>query len=345
MDTHRIYEFDSFRLDVEQRLLLRDGQPVALKSKAFDLLVVLVENNNRLVEKEDLMRRLWPDSIVEENNLTVHKRALVAALGDRYIKTVPRHGYRFVADVREVSSSSDAVSQSDTVVSPSSTADKAETEVHHDFEPALVSQLPEISEPSTSKVLKSQTGILLASVIALIIMVGVAFVWQRIKSSASSTPAKRVHVRSPSDEAEVMRVVKESQIYETLKIYTHPESFDRRQLDKYWMSVEQGGKAVPAIEAAVKRLLERGWRYSDESRLDIFDFRYVRIFSPRDYAEVGTSERWYVPTVRADGSRVENRNVYLGVYDVDYTLRKIDGRWLIEENSTPRPKSGSNQNN
>ena len=58
------------------------------------------------------------------------------------------------------------------------------------------------------------------------------------------------------------------------------------------MSVEQGGKAVPAIEAAVDRLRKRGWRYADESRVEVFDFRYVRVFSPRDYAEEGTSERW-----------------------------------------------------
>ena len=63
-------------------------------------------------------------------------------------------------------------------------------------------------------------------------------------------------------------------------------------------------------KAAVDRLRKRGWRYADESRVEVFDFRYVRVFSPRDYAEVGTSERWYVPTVRADGSRVEDRNVY-----------------------------------
>ena len=177
----------------------------------------------------------------------------------------------------------------------------------------------------------------------LFALASIALIWQW---RAAETPAgSRRQVRSPSDEAEVRRVVKESQVYETLGIYTHPETFDRNQLDKFWMSVAQGGKAVPAIEAAVGRLRQRGWRYADESRLEIFDFRYVRIFSPRDYAEAGTSERWYVPTVWADGSRVQNRNVYLGVYDVDYTLRKINGRWLIEENSTPRPKANANRNN
>ena len=92
MKTSRIFEFDAFRLDVEQRLLLRNGVPVPLKPKAFELLVVLVENHNRVVEKEEIMRRVWPDSVVEENNLTVQKRALAAALGGGYIQTVTKHG-------------------------------------------------------------------------------------------------------------------------------------------------------------------------------------------------------------------------------------------------------------
>jgi hypothetical protein len=76
--------------------------------------------------------------------------------------------------------------------------------------------------------------------------------------------------------------------------------------------------------------------YGKDSRVERFDFRYVRVYSPRDYAEAGTVERWYVPLRRSDESLVEGRNVYLGPYTVDYTLRKVGGRWLVEESSTPR---------
>ena len=65
----QLYEFGQFRLDPQERLLLRDGEPVALTPKAFDMLLVLVENGGRLLEKEELMRRLWPDSFVAEGNL------------------------------------------------------------------------------------------------------------------------------------------------------------------------------------------------------------------------------------------------------------------------------------
>lgn len=101
------YEFGPFRLDVTKRLLFREGEPLTLPARLFETLLVLVENNGRLVEKDELMTRLWPDTVVEEANLTVNVSALRKALGEstkehRYIVTVPGRGYRFVADVREV---------------------------------------------------------------------------------------------------------------------------------------------------------------------------------------------------------------------------------------------------
>jgi TolB-like protein/Tfp pilus assembly protein PilF len=103
------YEFGPFRLAMADRLLLRDGEAVPLTPKLFDILVVLVENNGNLVEKNDLIEEVWPNSFVGENNLTVNISALRKALGDshnehHYIETVPRRGYRFVATVKQVSS-------------------------------------------------------------------------------------------------------------------------------------------------------------------------------------------------------------------------------------------------
>ena len=100
------YEFGPFRLIPSERQLFRDEQLVSLKPKSFDLLVVLVENQGRLIEKEELMKRIWPESFVEEANLSVNISALRRALGEgpedhQYVETVPRHGYRFVAEVKE----------------------------------------------------------------------------------------------------------------------------------------------------------------------------------------------------------------------------------------------------
>jgi DNA-binding winged helix-turn-helix (wHTH) protein len=101
------YEFDSFRLDVTDQTLLRSGVPVPLSPKLFQTLLALVQNSGRIVEKEDLIRHVWPDTFVEENNLSQYISVLRRSLGDgrheqRYIETVPRRGYRFVVGVREV---------------------------------------------------------------------------------------------------------------------------------------------------------------------------------------------------------------------------------------------------
>jgi TolB-like protein/DNA-binding winged helix-turn-helix (wHTH) protein/Tfp pilus assembly protein PilF len=101
-----VYEFGPFQLIPGERQLLRDNQPVPLTPKSFDLLVLLVENSGHLIEKDELLKRLWPDSFVEEANLSVNVSALRRALGEgpnehQFVETVPRRGYRFVASVKE----------------------------------------------------------------------------------------------------------------------------------------------------------------------------------------------------------------------------------------------------
>ena len=101
---HEIYEFGPFRLEPAERNLSRDGEVVSLTPKVFDMLVMLVRNSGHLLEKDDLIRSLWPDSFVEEGNLSNNIFVLRKALGtDReYIETVPRRGYRFVGAVRQL---------------------------------------------------------------------------------------------------------------------------------------------------------------------------------------------------------------------------------------------------
>lgn len=102
----RRFSFAEFQVDPTKRQLLREGKPVNIKSKTFDLLLVLVENNGRVVGKDELMSTIWQGQFVEEGNLTVQMSALRKALGDtktenRFLVTVPGKGYRFVADVSE----------------------------------------------------------------------------------------------------------------------------------------------------------------------------------------------------------------------------------------------------
>lgn len=104
------YQFGPFRLEPAERRLTRDGQAIALRTKVFDTLRVLVEHSGRLLTKHELMQAIWPDTSVEENNLNHNISTLRRALdeqatGQRYIETVPRVGYRFVADVSDATDS------------------------------------------------------------------------------------------------------------------------------------------------------------------------------------------------------------------------------------------------
>lgn len=105
--SRQVYEFGPYRLDTAERLLLREGEPVPLTPKVYETLIALVERRGHLVEKEELMKTIWPDSFVEEANLTNNVSILRKTLGEDehgqlYIKTVPKRGYQFTAGVREL---------------------------------------------------------------------------------------------------------------------------------------------------------------------------------------------------------------------------------------------------
>ena len=110
LESGRLYKFGSFQLDPAEHLLLREGQSVSLTPKTFDLLVFLVLHRGKLVTKDQILSAVWPESFVEEANLTVSVSALRKALGERpgekqFIDTVPKKGYRFMASVTEVEGS------------------------------------------------------------------------------------------------------------------------------------------------------------------------------------------------------------------------------------------------
>ena len=100
----RIYLFDGFRVDASERILFKENREVPLTPKVFDTLLVLLENSSHVLTKKELMQQVWPDSFVDENNLaqniSILRKALGASTtGEHYIQTVPKRGYRFVADV------------------------------------------------------------------------------------------------------------------------------------------------------------------------------------------------------------------------------------------------------
>jgi pentatricopeptide repeat protein len=106
--TDKAYEFGPFRVEARERRLLRDGQVVPLRPKVFDILLVLVQNGGHILSKDEVMKLVWPETAVEEGNIARNISTLRNALGEfpgqrQYIETVPWRGYRFVANVKEVS--------------------------------------------------------------------------------------------------------------------------------------------------------------------------------------------------------------------------------------------------
>jgi TolB-like protein/DNA-binding winged helix-turn-helix (wHTH) protein/Tfp pilus assembly protein PilF len=206
---NHFYRFDDFTLDSGERVLLRQGKPLTLTPKAFDTLLILVENGGRIVSKEEFMQRLWPDSFVEETNLTFNIRQLRRLLGDdahqpRYIETVPRRGYRFIAVVEEVLSESapagnrliQRVETADTIAAFIGDDFRSDTDSSktHDTEAACnaesqTSEVPELKRaelPAQRSFRK--TSLALAAVIVLI---GCGWLLRSRLSYPSQPPVKR----------------------------------------------------------------------------------------------------------------------------------------------------------
>ncbi len=179
-----LYEFGPFQLDPPERLLLCDGQPVSLTPKAFDLLLVLVDRSGHLVEKEELLRIVWPGSFIEEGNLAVTISLLRKALNDdrghhRYIETVSKKGYRFVAEVKRLDDSTLVIASGNKLETPP--------------EPALGPELSTPRAPSESRTGREGRlfGFLMfgAAALSLLILIGLGLAHRRdLIRQTSSTP-------------------------------------------------------------------------------------------------------------------------------------------------------------
>jgi hypothetical protein len=157
-----------------------------------------------------------------------------------------------------------------------------------------------------------------------------------LASSFSSTDHKGgSEVNSSPDEltaSELKAAVKESQLWETLTLYSAPWNCDANDLKRYWLP---GSKAYIDVGESVSRLNERGSHYGFGARLLDFEFRYVRISRDGLSAEVGTREHWWLPVYTHEEVFVTSRNPDQGPYEIDYLLVKVNGRWYLKSTSTP----------
>ncbi|MFL6276066.1 MAG: TPR end-of-group domain-containing protein [Blastocatellia bacterium] len=201
--TQRVYEFGAFRLDAVKRLLWRANEPVALTSKSFETLLALVESRGEILDKEALLNRVWPDTVVEEKNLTINISALRKALGEspqehRYIVTVPGRGYRFVAEVRDVTDGGTELMVQQSKVRVVVEEEEEETrgrgdtatrgekvKGHHHFFSFAASPRRRVAASSSRPVAR----LVMAAALLAVLVVAVVYWWRRDRHEAASNLA------------------------------------------------------------------------------------------------------------------------------------------------------------
>ena len=205
------YEFGPFRIDRDERILLREGKPVPLAPKAFDVLLALVENSGHIVAKEELMNKVWADTFVEEGNLKVTVSVLRKALDDahgqpRFIETVPKRGYRFVANVSDSVDRSSLVLLEETrssVIIEENETDCQEDPGHARIEkpPAANSVSGATSAPISNSVAVQQSGIRRSTRVALPVAAA-------LTALGAIVLVLFLANRKPADRFEAMRMVR-----------------------------------------------------------------------------------------------------------------------------------------
>lgn len=291
-----LYEFGPFQLDPPERLLLCDGQPVSLTPKAFDLLLALIDRSGHLVEKDELLKIVWPGSFIEEGNLAVTISLLRKALNDdrghhRYIETVSKRGYRFVAEVKRLDDSALVIA---------STKDSEE--------PKVQTVLPQLNLPSpgewNERSKKKWFGFLVFAALAISLLALIAVGLTRHKgnsktpegpviSSLAVLPFQTLGINSPDKFLELgMADAVITRLANTGRITVRPTSaiqqYAGTHLSPQQVGHEQGVDAV--LDGRIQRDADRVRvtvqliRVQDGVQLwaDTFDRKFTDVFALED---------------------------------------------------------------
>ncbi len=194
--TGHYYEFGPYRLETNERILLREGQHVPLTPKAFETLLALVESGGHILDKEDLLKKVWPDTFVEEVSLAKKVSILRKVLGEdgdhHYIETIPRRGYRFVAAVREI------WQEASTTIGPNAANGTAREHETTNSEPGEVSETspsndaPDRARSIPSRASAGRLGWFVAFLSVSLLACFGAWQWASRSAPNSSKPAPNV---------------------------------------------------------------------------------------------------------------------------------------------------------
>lgn len=218
--TNDLYEFGDFKIDLNQEVLYRGEKLIQLAPKVFDTLLMLVENNGKILSKDEMMESVWKNSFVEEGNLTQNIYTLRQIFGKRnqFIKTIPKRGYRFEADVKIIPNGNGLVSLhengnvemvsrddfSEVVVARRTKTTVIDEEIVENDKDSKVKLLQEANNKKPfvrSK--RFRMGVGIGAVIALLIGVVGFFVWQRNFAQPAASPLDKITVENLTDSGDV----------------------------------------------------------------------------------------------------------------------------------------------
>jgi Tol biopolymer transport system component/DNA-binding winged helix-turn-helix (wHTH) protein len=350
----RIFEFGPFSIYTLNRQLVRDGEVVPLKAKAVDTLLLLIENSGDVVEKDDLMLALWPDSFVEEANLTQNIYTLRKALGGDYIETIPRRGYRFNAPVKEPANGS-----SDVIVIQERTRTSVSYEVENGLEPAEANEIARVIDvtpqvmrlPATRQPRSSLRWFWVGLALIAIVVAGIAtFLWLRprppfesVKLTKFTTTGKALHAAISPDGKYIAYVLndsgQQSVWLKQLVTGTEKQIVSPEQTDIYGLTFTRDGNyvfyvsqkqnflgmlyRVPTLGEAPDKLVEdvdSPVTFSPDNR----QMAFLR-FSPGKASIVianidGTAERILVTTLQSDAARIGPNGVLPPAWSPDGSI-------------------------
>ena len=307
--SHCIYEFDGFLFDADRLALYYGGELLkGIEKKSLEVLAVILQNPNQLVSHDEIIDGVWGDNLhgatqarVNQHVSKLKKIFVTYDAGPSHIENSKGIGYIFTGNVVPAGDYRQ--------VSGNGGKNLMRRGVYKvgNHDPAMPVRV-------------NRTKIISATVVGLILLtLGGLWFW---------------YPRNADNE--IRRVVKDSQIYESLVLYKNPRSFNEPNLDKYWTPELEinANYDRQRIRDSVSKLVGEGRHYGDETKCEQFEFQSVEINADRTMAVVKTLEKWFIAVYFIDGTLQKNRTV--GPYFVSYILKKIDGHWLIEKSSTAR---------
>lgn len=305
------YKFGDFLFDADKLALYHQNQLIRnVGEKSLQVLAVLLQNANELASHEEIIEQVWQDNYsgitpvnIAQNIKNLRKFLKQYEPDEKFIENIKGRGYMFVGKVEagEIDLPKElSFLQSDPLF------------IHDQTDNAL--QKENYVRRSLIKPAFIFAALIAASVLSIV-------AWNSLVTD---------------DEKEIMRMVEDSQKFESLVLYKNPENFEESQLRKYWMPETEFNSEfdIKKIREAVQRLNKEGRYYGKETKPEQFEFQYVEINTSRDFAVVKTLEKWFIVEYLKDGTLLKTKTV--GPYFVSYILRKVDGRWLIERSNTAR---------